>query len=314
MRISRPWLVAVAAAALTLGAAAAPAGAQLLRGTVVHHNRHAHSFVLAVRGGGLRAIHARKLPAIGRTVAVRARPLRNGTFAATKVRAGHRRTHVRIRGTVSFADRRHHRFTISANGVSLLVHVRRHRGARAAASDVPAPGTTVEVEADLESGDDTVAQTVTPTGTDLTVKVEGKVLAVDTTARTITITADDEDQSGAQLTISVPDTTIDLTTITPGSEVELLVALHSDGTYTLLGLAGDGNAKQADDQGDQQGQTVGDQEDSGDQQSGDQQESGDQQDQQSGDGQGGGDQSTTTSTTTDQQQSGDSGSGGGGDS
>jgi predicted lipoprotein len=306
MKISRTWAVAVAAAA-ALGVAA-PANAQLLRGTVVHHNRHAHSFVVAVHGGGLRAIHARKLPAIGRAVAVRARALRNGTFVATKVRAGHRRTHVRIRGTVSFADRRHHRFTLSANGVSLLVHVARHHGARAAASDVPAPGTSVEVEADLESGDDTVAQTVTPTGTDLTVKVEGKVLAVDTTARTITLSADDEDQSGAQLTISVPDATIDLTTIAPGSEVELLVALHSDGTYSLLGLAGDGNAKQADDQGDEQGQTVGDQEDGGDQQSGDQQESGDQQDQQSGDG---GDQSTTTPATD--QQSGDSSGSGGGD-
>jgi uncharacterized membrane protein YgcG len=306
MKVSRCWAVAVAAAAVAALGGAGPANAQLLRGTVVHHNRHAHSFVVAVRGGGLRAIHARRLPAIGRSVAVRARALRNGTFVATKVHAGHRRTRVRIRGTVSFADRRHHRFTISANGVSLLVHVRRHRGARAAASDVPAPGTTVEVEADLESGDDTVAQTVTPTGTDLTVKVEGKVLAVDATARTITLTADDEDQSGAQLTISVPDTTIDLTTITPGSEVELLVALHSDGTYTLLGLAGDDNAKQADEQGDQQGQPVGDQEDGGDQQSGDQQESGDQQDQQqSGDGSSG-DTSSGDSTSS----GGDSGSGG----
>jgi hypothetical protein len=306
MRIPRTRPLAVAAAALTLGATA-PAGATVLHGTVVHHNRHAHSFVVAVRGGGLRAIHARKLPAIGRTVAVRARALRNGTFAATKVRMGRRRTHVRIRGTVSFADRRHGRFVVSANGVSLLVRTHRRRAGASAADTVPSPGTTVEVEADLEANDDApVAQTVTPTGTDLTIKVEGKVLAVDTTARTIAITADDDAQSGGALTISVPDTTIDLTTITVGSEVELLVALHSDGTFTLLGVAGDDNAQQADDQGEQQGQAVGDHEDGGDQQQSSDQQSGE--DSQSG----GGDQSTTTTTTTDQQPSGDGGSGGGG--
>lgn len=289
MRIPRTRALALAAAALTLGAAA-PAGAQVLHGTVVHHNARAHSFVLAVRGGGLRAVHAHHLPAVGRTVAVRARALRNGTFAATHVRAGRRSTHVLVRGTVSFADRRHHRFTISANGVSLLVRAGRHHGARAAASDVPAPGTTVEVDVDLETGDAApIAQQVTPTGTDLTIAVEGKVLAVDQNARTITVSADDEDQSGGQLTISVPDASIDLGTIAVGSEIELLVALHSDGTYTLLGLAGDGNARQADDQHDQQGQSC----DGG----GDGQHSGD-----------GGDQSATT-PTTDQQQSTTSGSG-----
>jgi hypothetical protein len=268
-------LVAVASVAAVLGAAA-PAGAQALGGTVVHHNRHAHSFVIATRGGALRAIHARSLPGVGRTVHVEARALRNGTFVAHRVHVGARRRRVRLHGTVSFADRRTGRFVLSSDGVSLLLRTRRGRGAHAANTSVPAPGTTVNVEAELPAGGTPTAQTVTPTGADFTIHVEGTVLAVDETARTITLSADDDEQSGAQLTISVP-AAIDLTTIAPGQEVELLVALRSDGTYALLGIAGDDGAKQADDQGDEQGQPCGGHHDA----------SGDQNDQNDQGGQGG---------------------------
>jgi hypothetical protein len=111
----------------------------------------------------------------------------------------------------------------------------------------------VDVEAVLPAGGMPIAQQITPVGTDFTVTIEGNVAAVDTTARTLTVSADDDDQSGAQLTVSVPDS-FDLTAIKPGDEVELLVALHSDGTFTLLGLAGDDNAREGDDQGEQQGE------------------------------------------------------------
>jgi hypothetical protein len=246
MRIHR---MGAAAAAAALLAAAAPAGAQSLNGTVVHHNGRAHSFVVATGNGRLAAVHAASLPGVGRSVRLQARALRNGTFAGSHVHAGRRHRHVHLHGTVSFADRHRHRFVLSADGVSLLV--------RARSADVPAAGQTVDVQATLPASAMPVAHAVTPTGTDFTIHLEGNVVAVDTTARTIAITADDDDQAGAQLTIAVPDATIDLTKLTAGQEVELLVALHSDGTFTLLGFADDENGQQADDQGDESGQPCG---------------------------------------------------------
>jgi len=265
MRIPGTRAALGAAAAIAVLGAAAPAGAQTLRGTVVHHNRHGHSFSVALKNGSLRSVHARRLPKIGRVVAVNARALSNGTFAAHGVRAHGRRGHARLHGTVTFADRRHHRFTVSSGGVSLLV--------RAASVQMPATGEVVDVEAHFAPSGTPVAQSVTPAGTDFTIRLEGTVAAVDTTARTITVSADDDEQSGAQLTISVPDPAIDLTAITPGQEVELLVALHSDGTFSLLGIAGDDNARNADDHGDQQGQPCGED-------NGDRGEQGDQEDRQ----------------------------------
>ena len=255
MRIPRTPMAAAAATVAVL-AAAAPAGAQALRGTVVHHNRHGHSFAVAARDGSLHAVHARSLPAVGRVVRVDARRLSNGTYAAHSVHAHGHRGHTHLQGTVTYVDPSGKRLVVSSNGVSLLMRTSRHRGARAASNEsLPATGTVVNVEAVLPAGGMPIAQTVTPLGTDFTTKLEGNVVAVDATARTLTISADDDDQSGAQLTIAVPDTTIDLTTIMPGDEVELLVALHSDGTYVLLGLAGDDNGEHADDPGDQQGQS-----------------------------------------------------------
>lgn len=292
MRTSRIRAALAVTLAIVLGAAA-PAGAQVLRGTVVHHNRHAHSFAVALKGGALRSVHARRLPAVGRLVRVDARKLGNGTFAAHGVRAHGSRTHARLRGTVTFVDRRAHRLVVSSHGVSLLLRTRRQRGA-AAADSLPGSGTVVEVDADL-SEDTPVAQSVTPVGTDLTVTVEGVVVAVDATAGTLTISADDEDASGAQLTIAVP-TGIDVSGLAPGDQVELLVTLHSDGTYALLGLAGDDNAEHADDPSEQQGQPC----DGGEDHHGDQGGSPGE-DQSSGDGQSSGTEGSGT------------GDGGGGD-
>ncbi|HYV15352.1 MAG TPA: hypothetical protein VE972_04980 [Conexibacter sp.] len=244
---------------------AAPAGAQALRGTVVHHNRHGHSFAVAAHDGSLHAVHARRLPAVGRVVRVDARRLGNGTFAASHVHGRGRRGHTHLLGTITYVDPSGKRLVLSSNGVSLLMRTSRRGGVHAASHEgLPAMGTVVDVSAVLPAGGMPIAQDITPVGTDFTVKVEGNVVAVDATARTITITADDDDQSGAQLTIAVPDPAIDLTQIAPGDEVELLVALHSDGTYVLLGLAGDDDGEHADDPGDQQGRSCGGDDNGGD--------------------------------------------------
>jgi hypothetical protein len=267
MRISRIRTAAAATALAALGVAT-PAGAQTLTGTVVHHNRHAHSFVVAVKGGELRAVHAHRLPAIGRRVRVDASGLRNGTLSAHHVTASGRRGHTVLHGTVSFADRRHGRLVLSSNGVSLLMRMAHGHGGD---HTLPVAGTAVDVKAVLPSGGMPIAQSVTPVGNASTIVVEGKLLAVDQSARTLTISADDDDESGAQLTIAVPDA-IDLTKLTTGREIELLVTLNGDGTYVLAGLAGDDNGTEADDANHEQGRSCdgdhhgdgGDQTDGGD--------------------------------------------------
>jgi hypothetical protein len=74
---------------------------------------------------------------------------------------------------------------------------------------------------------------------------------VDTTANTITVSADDNDQSGSGIVVHVPDASA----FQPGQEVDLVVTgPASDGSFTLAQSSLDDNADEADsaagDQGD----------------------------------------------------------------
>jgi hypothetical protein len=256
MHFNRSAFGALAATAL-LGTMATAAEARTFNGMVVHHNPRAHSFVVADRTGHLFAVHAAHAPRIGSEVSVSAKRLRDGTYKLQREhgtrRAGNR---VRVRGVVSYVNRRTGEFTLSAPGVSLLVvHVRR-RTVRAASatpsigSDVVATG-TVDDRGDLED------QTVQTVGQDTNgIELEGTVVAVDSSARTISVSADDNDQSGFTMTVTVPSG-LDMSQFSQGEEVELVVQPTSATTATLLGSADDENAQSADDQAQEQGDNPG---------------------------------------------------------
>jgi hypothetical protein len=252
-------LIAVMAGVL---APAAGASAATLRGTVVHDNARAHSFVLAGPRGALTAIHARRLPQLGRSVTVVARPLRNGTWVAQHVRAGHKSARVRIRGIVTYVDLRRGIFVLSTRGASLLVHERRSRrhDVRLSSADSGVQeGEVVTVDGDLEDGS-VDASTVHASGEESSgISLEGTVQAVDTAARTLSVSADDDDQSGAVVTVQVPSS-FDLAAFTSGEPVELTVSRNPDGTYTLEQSSDDSSATTADSQDDSQtdGQSSGD--------------------------------------------------------
>jgi hypothetical protein len=208
--------------------AAGTASAATLRGVVVHRDHHSKGFVVALSGGRMVAVNASHSPRVGRLVSVKARRSRGGTFTATHVKVLRRARHARIRGVVTFVDRRHGEFTVSSQGVSVLVHRSTH------ANDVvPSVGDEVEVEVGIDDqgdlGDD--GDQVTGTETD-NIDLEGMVLAVGSTARTLTISADEDEQSGASLTVHVP-TTIDISMFTVGQDVELTVSKQTDGTFLL---------------------------------------------------------------------------------
>ncbi len=249
--------IAAAAAVVAGSALAGTASAATLKGTVVHVNKRAHSFVVAGRGGRLTAIHAKRTPALGRSVTVRARRLRNGTFAASRVHVGRSSRRARIRGVVTFVDRAHGRFVVSSRGVSLVVRRTFRKGVRAAAAAdaLPAPGTEVTVDGSLGSQGDIEADTVQNDGQNNNYSdLEGQVLSIDPVGRTLTITADDSDEiRGATLTVRLPDT-FDIASYHVGDVIQIVATANPDGSYTAVGSSEDGNVQQADAQNDQQGE------------------------------------------------------------
>jgi phage baseplate assembly protein gpV len=249
-------LLAVASVAVLVPTGAAQASS--LKGTVVHHNHKAHSFVVANASGRMSAVHATRTPRVGSKVTVTASQLANGTFNAARIHARGRAHHARLRGIVTFVDRRHRRFTLSDNGASVLVRFARTHKARQA--DLPTPGSQVTVVSDLDRSDDSsvvttpgAVQTDQAPSAGQPVDIEGSILAVDTTSRTLTISADDDNASGQAISVVLP-ASFDITRFAVGDEIEIAATLNPDGTsYTALASSGDDNADEADNAGDAQG-------------------------------------------------------------
>lgn len=238
----RKHIYLLAAVCLTaLLALSAQASAKSIKGTVVHRNSHAGSFVVAGRHGSLSAIHTSNSPREGSVVAVSARRLSNGTFAARRIRSHGKRRHARVTGRVTWVGS--NGFTVSARGASILVHGSDNQPG---VGDHVNVGVTVDDQGDLQEDD--VKQLGGQQGN---MRLEGSVQSIDSGAGTITVTADDDDQSGASVVVHVPDTT----QFTVGQEVELLVSgPASDGSFTLVGADDDGQDVGDDNGGDNNNQ------------------------------------------------------------
>jgi hypothetical protein len=250
------WVAALALAAV-LGLSA-QASASTVKGTVVHANKRAHTFVVAGRHGRLTVVSSRRVARAGSVVSVSVRRTRAGLLRARHMHVrGHRR-HARIRGIVTWENAKG--FTVASSSASLLVHK--------SSSDDGAPvGTpvqsnvTIDDQGDLED-DDTQQVGQVPAQ----IKLEGVVLSTDPTAETITISGDDDqedagasmsddggDQGNTQpaIVIHVPDATKFMV----GDQVELIVTgPASDGSFTLVSVDEQEGQNQGDDN---QGQTPG---------------------------------------------------------
>lgn len=257
---SRSNIIIALSTALAALALAASASAMSFSGVVVHKDAHAHSFVVALRGGALRAVHARRSPALGHNVRVQARLLRNGTWALEHVRIGRAAERVHLRGTVTYVNSRRGIFVVSARGVSLLVrqHGATTRRQHAAADGQVADGEVVTVDGTL-AGDSVDASDVQQIGQDTNgLDLEGTVQVIDPVARTLTLSADDSEESGATLTVEVP-AAFDISVFSVGESVELIVSPNGDGTYTLEQASDDNSARSANTAGEDQGDNKGDQ-------------------------------------------------------
>jgi uncharacterized membrane protein YgcG len=258
---------AAASASLALMAGTGVASAAQVSGVVVDRNGHAHTFVIADQQGRLREVHSRVTPALGRHVAVVVSALHNGTWIAKRLHVGSSARRARVRGTVTYESARRGVFVVSARGVSLLVHGRIHHNRHAAdlttflatsADQLPPVGSTVTVSTDVSGGEVDATQ-VADQGQNVNgVDLEGTILAIDTTARTLSISADDSEQSTGSITVQVP-ASFDLSLFQVGGRVELIASLGPDGTYTLEQSSDDGSVAQAQNRGHDQGDGHGDQ-------------------------------------------------------
>ena len=261
-RKSLLWIATLALAAV-LGLSA-QASAATVKGTVVHANKRAHTFVVAGRSGRLSALHSRRNLRAGSIVAVSARKLKNGTFRARKTRIRGHKNRARVRGLVTWASSRG--FTVAANHASLVVR-------RSNTGSDPTLGAPVQVDVTIDDQGDLDEHHCKQTG-DVPdqMKLEGTVLATDTAAGTITISGDDDqgedagedhamashdggsgdddpsegDTPNPEIVVHVPDAT----QFTVGQKVELIVTgPAADGSFTLV--------KVDDDQGDNEGDHSG---------------------------------------------------------
>jgi hypothetical protein len=261
--------VSVAGTLLAALAFAAPSPAAVVRGTVVHRNVRTHSFVVASRTGHLTKVRTRHAARVGRVVRVSGHAMRDGSIAARHIRSGARQRTARLRGTVTFANRRAGRFTVSSRAGS--ISVRRGAGARAASDDVPDVGTQVVVTITVQPGGVLEEDGVDELGMDQQVEIEGIVMSI--TGQAVTISASDDDTAAGQVTVTFP-AGFDLSGVTVGNEVELKAIRQADGTFVLSKLeTGDENdlADEADNEHDNQqghnnddGDNHDDQGDSGD--------------------------------------------------
>jgi Cu/Ag efflux protein CusF len=249
-------------------AAAAPSQAAVsARGTVVHRNARTHSFVVAASSGRLTKIRSRHLARLGRTVRVTGRRMRDGSIAASRIRSGATHRRARLRGTVTYANRRSGRFTVSSAAGSIAVRRGSHSRVRAASDDVPAPGQQVVVSVTVQPGGVLEEDGVDELGVDHEVEIEGVVKSVDLNAHTANVSAsDDDDASLGEITVTFPET-FDVSQLKVGNQIEIKATRQADGSFVLSKMETDDEndlADEADGDNHQQGDQQGDQQDNGD--------------------------------------------------
>jgi hypothetical protein len=258
------WIAALALAAV-LGLSA-QASAATVKGTVVHANKSAHTFVVAGRRGSLTVVSSRRVARAGSVVRVSGRKTKSGLKARRLRISGHTRR-ARLRGLVTWASARG--FTVASHGASLLV--RKSSSGEGAPVGTPVDDdVTIDDQGDLN--DDHCHEVGDVPGQ---IKLEGIVLATDPAAETITISGDDDegDQAQAsddgqgddnqgddnqgddddqgedmnpQIVVHVPDATA----FTVGQKVELIVTgPAADGSFTLVKVDEQENEGQDDNHG-----------------------------------------------------------------
>lgn len=222
----------------------APAERPSVSGTVVHVSHGGRGYAVATAEGQLLALHARRAPEVGTRLKAYVRALDNGTFKELEVDPRPRPAKTaKFHGVVTFADAATGDYTVSARGVSMLVHPPPPPDPSAPPAPAPAPpavGTATEVEAafrpsleELSRKDDDAEEP--PTELDLAAVVR----SVDEDGAQVTVSADDAGESTATLTLRVPPELKLEDPLEPDESIVATATLADDGSLTLVEAVGD---------------------------------------------------------------------------
>ncbi|MGI8511637.1 MAG: hypothetical protein ACR2NH_03315, partial [Solirubrobacteraceae bacterium] len=228
----------------------------LVTGAVAHLNKLSHSYALATSSGELIAVHADKLPVPGQRLNASVRQLANGTFGQATVTLEGERQSVKFGGTVTFRDPARGPYTVSALGASVLVRGPAPAPGAVTPAPPPALGALVTTTVAIVQGPDPAPKAskhyeLQQRGLELTgvatgpMDLEAVVEAVDLTARTVTLSADDTRESERKLVMRT-DPKLGLEKLSPDKVVAASVTLGPDGSYTLVGFRNDSSETLAD--------------------------------------------------------------------
>ena len=238
--MKRVLVLAVATIGLVLPAAA---NAGAFQGVVIAKNAKRKAIVTASTNGTVRTVRApkaiRKIR-IGALVAVRARQLPDGTFAAVEMKQIRRVKHARIRGTV--VKRAGRKLYLSAGKSVFVFGLRSGAGAKLRAGD--------RVTASASFGKAQLfCEDVKPIGHDDELELEGIYLSTEEGVLSLAV------HGRGLVKVTVP-VDFDLPELAAGDEVSLRAAVEPDGTFTLVSL--DNEDASDDGTGDDDGVDMGD--------------------------------------------------------
>jgi hypothetical protein len=237
------------------GPAEAGPEATALKGTVVHANRAAGSYALAIKGGELVPVHAAKLPRAGTKLSIEALQLANGTFAeegGRKSEGG--ATKASFRGVTTFvkADPVAPAYTLSGRGASLLVEV--PPDPTGVLPPLPSVGAYASVAVAIEADGALIQRTldIEPGEPATYLDLAGVYAGVSTDTGKFLLSADDTRASEADLSLTVP-AGIATTKLELGHSYMVTATVEPDGSLTLAGIASDEQRKGADEKSSAQG-------------------------------------------------------------
>ena len=222
----------------------APEEKPTVAGTVVHVSHDGKGYAVATREGQLLALHTKKAPELGERLKTTVRALDNGTFKELEPDLRGQADSAKFHGTVTFTDPSAGAYTVSARGVSLLVHLPAPDPA-APPRELPAVGilTTVEVafrpvtegepalqlaETAREDGDPAAGE----------IDLEAIVREVTPDRSQLTVSADDAGESPGTLVLRVPPD-VDVSKLKPDAVIAATVTREADGSLTLVTVSND---------------------------------------------------------------------------
>jgi hypothetical protein len=227
--MKRVLILAVAVTGLVLPTAA---NAGAFQGVVIAKNAKRKAIVTASANGVVRTTRTPKSfgkIGLGALVAVRARQLPDGTFAAATTKQIRRVKHARVQATV--VKRAAQRLYLSAGNSVFVLGLRSGAGAKLGPGDRVTASTSFG-KAQL------FCDTVKPVGHDDELELEGIYLSTEEGVMSLAV------HWRGLVKVSVPDG-FDLPELKPGDEVSLHATVESDGAFALIGIdnedAGDGS-------------------------------------------------------------------------